>query len=214
MDNNRIIMKNGFGIAHINVCSIKNKFDLLKLKCADENFHVLTISETWLTQLDEDTMFNIPDYNLIRLDRDWGHVNGIPKSGGGLCMFIKNGVDFSDTKLQHLNLSSNNIEIQIIYITNKLCKDLIVINIYRPPTANIYEFIRTLENTIKLCNPNDKHDVFVLGDFNVDMMSRNTNRNAMEYRLQSMGYKQLINEVTRYSTTKCRDLIFTNSNLI
>ncbi|CAB4033973.1 Hypothetical predicted protein, partial [Paramuricea clavata] len=59
----------GLKIAHLNVRSITNKIDSLRLLLLNNPFDVLTISETWLTKNISDPELNIQGYSFIRNDR-------------------------------------------------------------------------------------------------------------------------------------------------
>ena len=62
----------GIHIAHINVRSMVNKWELLKMNCMCTNLHVLGISETWLSnRLPCELYMLSSDYTLIRNDRNW-----------------------------------------------------------------------------------------------------------------------------------------------
>ena len=62
--------KKGLKMAHINICSIRNKLnevgDLLLLN----NLHILAVSETHLDSTFEDTSVMIDGYNIYRKDRN------------------------------------------------------------------------------------------------------------------------------------------------
>ena len=80
------------------------------------HFHIISISESWLSEMMNDTHVHMDGYTLTRLD--W-QVPG--KTGGGLIAFIKDGITFSDTQLSTHNLSNEDFEIQwlVILIMNK-----------------------------------------------------------------------------------------------
>ena len=110
-------------MAHLNARSIVNKWDNIKANFANGDIHILSFSETWLHRYLPDNLFNLgSDYSLIRLDRGWNDnndPNADPKKGGGLCTFIKNSLEFSETAFDYLNVSNKNIEIQWILIYQK-----------------------------------------------------------------------------------------------
>ena len=127
----------GLHMAHWNARSIVNKWDNIKANFANGDIHMLSFSETWLQRNLPDNLFNLgSDYTLIRLDRGWNDSNdpnAVPKKGGGLCTFIKNSLEFSETAFDHMNISNNNIEIQWISINQKPNKTILIGNCYRPP---------------------------------------------------------------------------------
>ena len=76
--------KRGFHIAHLNVQSINNTLDLVKIQVQQMNFQVFSMSETWLTVDMPDNFLSIDGYNIVRYDRGWmeNHGNGIKRGGG------------------------------------------------------------------------------------------------------------------------------------
>ena len=64
----------GMHIAHINVGSMTNKWELIKMNFMSTNLHVLVISETWLNVMLHSGLY---EYTLIRNDRSWQAVNSL-----------------------------------------------------------------------------------------------------------------------------------------
>ena len=131
-----------------------------------------------------------------------------------VCMYIKKEVNYSDSALSHMNKSSKNIELQWVLLKNK-CKDIVIANVYRPPSGNIEYFCEHLNNSLNSIDT-VKKEVFILGDFNIDMMKKSDKGSKDLIRIMNgFGLKQLINGTTRYgSSDSCIDLIFTNSDTI
>ena len=51
--------KRGFHIAHLNVQSLNNKSDLIKIQIKQMDFHIFTMSETWLNANMPNSFLNI-----------------------------------------------------------------------------------------------------------------------------------------------------------
>ena len=100
MIDDNIFSNKGFHLMHLNIRSLfcKNKFDMFKQQMIDSCIDVVCISETWLKNGLHSNYVNIPNYKLTRLDRSWSE-NGNLKKGGGVCMYIKNQIQFSDIDL-------------------------------------------------------------------------------------------------------------------
>ena len=210
----------GLHLAHLNVRSLANKWDNIKANFMNSNIHILTFSETWLHEQLPNNMFHLSnDYTLLRLDRDWNdnnNSNSPPKKGGGVCTFIRNNLDFSENTHSFLNMSSKDIEMQWLSISQKPNKTILIANCYRPPQGNIDRLIEILENILDDMNLT-KIEIFLLGDFNIDILEKNNDKNKKFINtLKQFGLKQLIDEPTRYSNEKNSgiDLIFTNSDII
>ena len=83
--------KRGFHISHLNLQSINNKFDLLKIQIEQMKFHVFTFSESWLNERVPDSIIQVDGYNLVRFDRQWKGDNDehIKKGGGVGCTLMR-----------------------------------------------------------------------------------------------------------------------------
>ena len=204
--------KRGFHIAHINVQSINNKLDLVKFHVKQMGFHVFSISETWLTEVMPDSFLNISEYNLVRWDRKWCEIgSNVVKRGGGVALYIKEELTFSQQGLGQYNVSNKNIECLWIKILRENAKDIIVGIVYRPPGGNVEMFCDYLKNTMEEIGNNFNKEIFILGDFNLNYL--NTNDPNVKHLLdfeQLNGLKQLIANPTR--GLNCIDLLFSNSN--
>ena len=95
--------------AHININSIRNKFDMLASAC-DRNIDVLMISETKLDASFPQNQFIINDYNHYRLDRN--------SKGGGILVFILE--DIPSRKIINVNLTIECMFIEINLRRKKL----------------------------------------------------------------------------------------------
>ena len=110
-------------LLQLNINSITNKHEELKLLVTELQPDIITIQETKLKKHNKTPQ--IPTYSAIRTDR----ANG---KGGGLLTYIKHNITFSDTKI-HNFINPINTELQIIqlHITNN--KIYTIANIYTPP---------------------------------------------------------------------------------
>ena len=208
----------GIHIAHINVRSMTNKWELLKMNFMSTNLHVIGLSETWLnSKLPNDLYLLSDDFTLIRNDRNWKDLNATTiKKGGGVATYIRKSLDYSETSHNHLNTSNVNIESQWISINQKNSKMILLGNIYRPPQGDIDEFISVLENILTAINLN-KVELYIMGDLNVDFKDKkHTSTKKMISFIKPYGLNQIINETTRYSREKDSliDVFITNSNCI
>ena len=194
-----------------------NKIDLLRHLIFTSNLGILGLSETWLHEAIPDNMIDINGYTILRQDRSWGQVGNLgPKMGGGVCVYIKNNYNYSDSKLSWLNRSDNNIEIQWILLTPSNQRNIVIANLYRPPQGNIKVFLETLTNMLNEVGT-DKQDVFLIGDVNIDYNSNDdVHTKTLKDCIRSNGLTQLISVPTRCTENRksCLDMIITNSNFI
>ena len=99
-----------FTLLQLNINSITNKHEELKLQVTEQQPDIITIEETKLKKHNKTPQ--IPTYSAIRTDR----ANG---KGGGLLTYIKHNIALSDTKIP-IFVNPINTELQIIqlHITN------------------------------------------------------------------------------------------------
>ena len=156
-------------IAHLNIRSIVNKWDVFKAQFMSSNLHVLGLSETWLHEKLPTNLFKLSnEYVLLRWDRTWSENNSLQaKKGGGLGTYIRKSLNYSENDNNNLNISSKDVEAQWISIQNTHLKTIIIGNLYRPPQGNITSFIEYLENSFDMFDL-DKVELFLMGDFNID----------------------------------------------
>ena len=217
MDNYKLFKDKGFHLMHLNIRSLfsKNKFDMFKQQMIDSGIDVICLTETWLKGGINSNFVNIPNFNLIRNDRNWSE-NGNLKKGGGTCMYINNSIQFSDNDLSFLNMSSIDIEIQWLTIKKQNNRKMHIANVYRPPQGNVKTFVSYLRKCLDSFDEKTKKDIFILGDFNIDVKKKSdpVTKDLIQ-TLNSFGMKQFINGITRYGkNNSCIDLIFTNAEYI
>jgi len=85
--------------------------------------------------------------------------------------------------------------------------------VYHSPSGSDASFIDSLEET---CNNNLLNgSVIIMGDFNIDMKTKNYCQNKLIRIMNSLGLKQVVNEPTRIVNTSetIIDLVFTNEEL-
>ena len=122
-------------IAHINVRSLNKKMELIKATFQESNATIITMSETWLNELFDQSYNIIEGYVAVRQDREWGDR----KKGGGICSYIKTGINFSEHKYKRFNTNCVNLESQWISIKQNVGREIIIVNCYRPPQGTVKE---------------------------------------------------------------------------
>ena len=73
-------------IAHLNINSLRNKFDQLKILVQDK-MHILVVTESKLDDTFPDSQFHIPGYKYKVHFR-----KGRNKLGGGITVFVRNDI--------------------------------------------------------------------------------------------------------------------------
>ena len=96
------------------------------------HFKIIVLTETWCRDTaTKDSIYQIPNYTVIHKIRK-------ETPGGGLCMFIRNDLNF---KLRNdLDKFDSDIETLSIEIEIRNSKNIVLSGIYRPPRGNINSF--------------------------------------------------------------------------
>ena len=216
----------GLNLAHLNVRSLLggHKFDMLRNQIENSNIDVFSISESWLNGAVPDRVVECMGYDMIRLDRDWSERdadNALPKRGGGLVCFIKEGLKYSDTSYAVLNKSCKDLEMLWVKLEINNMRPVVVVIVYRPPQGDYKKCLDYIDEAFERANLKDNTDIFLMGDFNIDFSDRQGNKTKeLEFMTRSLGLEQKIKGFTRsalrngtLSESKL-DLIFTNSEYI
>ena len=199
-------------IAHINVRSLNKKMELIKATFQESNATIITMSETWLNELFDQSYNMIEGYVTVRQDREWGNR----KKGGGICSYIKTGINFSEHKYKRFNTNCVNLESQWISIKQNVGREIIIVNCYRPPQGTVKECLELLNKGLNEIDLN-KCDIFIIGDMNMNVLDKgNKDIQCFVNSLKQKGLLQYIKEHTRISSTTstCIDLCFSNTNML
>lgn len=169
-----------------------NRVEELCLKISD--FHLLTLSETWLHKEILDSKLEIPGYRLFRRDRG--------DKGGGLAVYARNDVDV----LRRSDLESSTIEGLWVKVCSRKSRSFLVGTFYRPPSTSkhvVGNFVPLFENNIQSATVREK-ELIILGDFNCDMLAKqavSVECKRLKGVLRSENLTQLIDQPTRVNTT-------------
>jgi exonuclease III len=204
VDNNCFLGK-GFKIGHINIRSIRNKIDHLKVFLHLNDFDILCVTETHLN--DNDNNINIEGFNPIRLDRK---LTEDIKGGGGILCYVKDGIMCKELP----DLNDDAVESLCIEINLPHTKPFLLCTIYRPPKANA-DYLSKIDDLFQKWT-SLYNDVVILGDFNLDQCKR-PNLSKVNKMCKQSNLSQLIKDYTRITedTRTIIDFIFvTNSNIV
>ena len=214
----------GLHLAHLNVRSLigGSKAELIKLQIASSGLDVFTLSETWLHEAIPDSMLHIQKFSLSRMDRRWRDKGtDRAKRGGGLLCYVREGIQYSDTKYKDLNVSCGDLEMQWLFLSLQQVRPIDVVNVYRPPQGDYKNCCSLITEAFMKAGLKDNTDVFLLGDFNINMDDKNAlNSKELLFTTGALGLRQLINAPTRIAyrggvpSKTMIDLIFSNSDCI
>ena len=197
--------KKGLKIAHINICSIRNKLTEVADVLLLNNLHILAVSETHLDSTFEDTSLMIHGYNIFRKDRN--------AHGGGVAFYIQNHIP---VKVRQ-DLMSSDIEVLWLQVCLKHLKPILIGCCYRPPSANSWYLDKICEMLDHASSTS--HEIYFMGDLNIDW---NSFCCPMKMKLMNAsaacGLSQVINKPTRIClktdgtrVATCIDHIFINT---
>ena len=216
MIDHKFVNDKGLHFVHINIRSLlaKGKLDTLRAQLTNSNIHVLSLSETWLNNKIPSTMVKINGFTVSRLDRQ----NCVKMRGGGLALYIDETIPYNDNKFQRLNISNKYAELQCVSLNLEKLREIVIVNIYRPPQGSLKTFIDLLSKTtleiLNSCKSNV--ELYLMGDFNIDFLDKkDKNVKELIQTMKSAGNNFLIKDQTRIGgKASCLDQIFTNSNYI
>ena len=123
-------------ISHLNINSIQNKFEDLKLLNNQLKSQLIVIMETKIDGMYPNAQFQLNGYSIYRKDRK--------KGGGGLMVFISSWLP---SKKVTLSMTYKTLEVIAVEVRIKN-KDLLLIEIYRPPTAIVENYYGKLEDKL------------------------------------------------------------------
>ncbi len=147
------LQSRGLKVEHLNIRSIYNKIDSLKLLLNEKPFDIFTISETWLN-----SEISIPGYTFSRNDRDG-------RSGGGTLTFVRDGIPYKTRN----DLLSSKIESTVIEITRLKTKSLFIFTINKAPDQLLESLTEELDTALSCIS--SEAEVILLGDFNVNFLA-------------------------------------------
>ena len=142
----------------------------------------MCIVESWLCSDISDNEISLPNYSIIRLDRN--------RHGGGILLYVKDNLSFK--VVLH---GPSGLELIFISILLPNGRSIFLGTFYRPPSSSVAIF-DSLFNVLCSLNSNSFSNFILLGDFNVDMSSHFSNCNYMHLTnlLHSFSLTQVVDE--------------------
>ena len=201
----------GFKLLHMNVRSLPKKIDQIRLMLHDSNLDVITLSETWLTDSVNSKTVNLDNYVMYRQDRNFKLVS--KKRGGGLLTYIRKDHAADSEVLEDICRRDGDIEAQWSIMYRPHCKNVVVCNVYRPPTGNLEKAVKYMDEMLKMFEL-DKVEIFVLGDLNVNYKNKSSQAfKKLNFFTKTNGLSQVIDNTTRNNdkSKSLLDIILTNS---
>lgn len=143
-------------VAHVNAESLFGHFDEFHDIFISSNFHIICVSESWLSSRVASTSVHLPGYTLFRTDR-------VGLTRGGVAVYVQ-----SHLQTTVLSSSGQHGRPEYMFLKVKLFTESILIGVcYRPPKVG---FLCDFETALVDLLVDYKH-VLILGDFNADLLS-------------------------------------------
>ena len=149
--------KKGLKIAHVNICSLRNKVQDIDNLLTTDTIHILAISETHLDNTFDDATVEIQEYSIYRKDRDL--------YGGGVAMYIQSHIP---VKLRN-DLMSCDVEMLWLQVHLPHLKPILLGCCYRPPSSSSQYLDNLCEMFDRACD--EKREIYVLGDLNINFLA-------------------------------------------
>lgn len=175
--------------------SLKNcdHFLLVKDTILQNEFNVLTLSETWLNSSITNLELEIPGYNFYRIDRN-------TKTGGGVGVYILQ--TYKVKVLDNLsNISDNGLHQLWMNLQVRNLKSIIICTIYRPPDSPLTCFDTDLTPSLITASLQNK-PIYILGNGNYNTLDPDC-REAITLAnfCECFNLSQLVSKPTRVTET-------------
>lgn len=188
-------------MASLNIASLPRHIDELRIWILNQNLDLLSINETRLDGTVPNESIYIPNYEIIRNDRN--------RNGGGVCIYVRDSVNYVDKS----EIIPSEIEAACIEIYKPQSKSFVIISCYRPPNADAKNFFENLQSIVTTLDSKNK-EVYILGDLNCNMLSPNDNspKSELNSLCELYQFQQLITDPTRITmdSRTLIDIILTN----
>ena len=187
-------------VYYSNCRSLFPKIDHLRATAVSATPSIIALCETWLDQTIPDSALFIPNFHLIRRDRN--------RHGGGLALYVSDDIP-STCICQHLSL-------ELLIVELKFKQGPLTLALYYRPPSSASDFV-DLEDAILSLSPSQLKSCLLLGDFNVDLSNKSQLSIDLTGMLSSFHFTQLVNEptrITRNCSTTIDHVYLTNPSLL
>ena len=161
---------------------------------------ILTVSESWLDNSVLPHEIEIPNYSVIRKDRN--------RQGGGVMQYISNNLEYKERPdLNHERVEAVWIELGTMEKDTKY----LICSYYRSPEKDVNYFNDTIDMINKASN--EDKEIIICGDFNWDYkLDENLSTNKVKQLEDLFVLHQMVHKPTRTENgDKIIDLILTST---
>ena len=191
-------------LVHLNVNSIQNKHDDLKILNRELKSHIIFLTETKIDSSYPSAQFQLEGYHNYRKDR--------AKGGGGVMAYVSSKIISRQMKLPKQYKLIEVLPIKTMINNN----DVLFVGIYRPPKATGSNYYLKLEaelNSLCMWATMECATVILTGDLNLDRLRPESTEGKLLINLEEVyGLECLVTEPTRITCTSATllDVILTN----
>jgi hypothetical protein len=149
-------------------------------------FDVFACSETFLDESVPDGFVSIAVYRMLRID--W------VREGGGLIIYIAEKYMYS--AIDNLVKLPIDVELRSIRFWCTHMKPIVFTVVYKPPHINTEDFSEPFDSIVNTLRT-EFDEIFILGDFNIDLQKKTAPVNRFKFQTRSCGLVQLIKSTTQ-----------------
>jgi exonuclease III len=195
---------NSISIFHQNICGIKGKSDELIGSFSPNSPHILCFSEHHLKNF-KLGQISTDDYRLCA-----AHSRQVLK-GGGVCIFIQNNLQCTNTELNKY-CKEQDIEVCMIKLTSTL-HNLLIMTVYRVPSGNLNLFLKRL-NDILISLYRIDLTFIICGKININYLTDSDRKRQLDAMLLTYGFASIVHFPTRSQelSSTAIDNIFIDTN--
>lgn len=179
-------------VAHVNIRSLVPSFADLKCLLLHEEFHILAVTETWLSPEYPDALVDVPGYQLFRMDR--------VSRGGGIGVYVSTGLKCRVIDVSAVPGGASLVEqlwIEVVFRNTKI----LVGSLYRPPMVH-YKQLSCIENLLSVLSVSYNCTI-LMGDLNINWLVTNLESSYLKSLLQMFNLNQVITDPTRLTRNSC-----------
>ena len=193
-----------FSVFHQNIRGLSNKTDELLGTITPRFPHVLFLTEHHCKEQEIESL-TIENYILA------AKFCRLKPKQGGTCIFVHDSLPFANINLQEFSLEQD-IEICAVNITSPFTR-IEIICIYRSPTSNFSQFIKSLDEILSHLTKTSTEFIFC-GDININYLhKKDSKKQQLDALLTTFNLINTIDYPTR-RTSRSRtavDNIFTDT---
>ena len=201
---NITLPRKGLKVAHLNICSLRNKVQDISQIILEHNLHILAISETHLGPSINSSIVKIDGYDIYRKDRN--------ENGGGVAFYVQSHIPVRVRE----DLAVMGIEVIWLQAQLPHLRPVLIGCCYRPPDAPVMYLDQICEMLDRVCDSDN--EVYFLGDINLNWNNQTCSlRRKLLSCADTCNLKQVVKKPTRIcskadgsTSSTCIDLIFTN----